>query len=94
MPNGGKAGMNGGNMPLGGPIGGAKGGALDIKGKGGMHHMMMHDDKESMTAVEFMQKSLEVLQEKMAGVEHMIDEVKTTIDSQESKVKNEIKDIT
>ena len=55
---------------------------------------MLHDDKENMTAVEFMQKSLEVLQEKMTRVEDMIDQTRDIIDSQDNKLKGQIKGIT
>jgi len=49
-----------------------------------------YDDRETMRPVEFMQKSLQVLHQRMTTIESKIEQTKKIIDAQPAKIKEEI----
>ena len=53
-----------------------------------------NDDRECMSAVEFMKKSLEVLGQRMKNIEKKTRETKKIVDSQASKIRTGITDAT
>lgn len=53
----------------------------------------MIDERESMSAAEFMRKSLEALNKRMEYIERTIEETKSVIANQNPQIKSEIKGV-